>query len=175
MYRKGHSGIALAVASLTIMLEPTPAGVVAAALSILVEPLPDRDQTIYRVAHRGFSHTIWFALVVALATGGAAAVVGAALLEIPGLSSTTLGVVFAPARVGSVVAVGTLLGILSHLAGDVITVGTGDYGVQPLRPLSHWEFPVGLCRADSTLGNWLLLAGGVIVAVGAGYVVVGGS
>ena len=174
MYRKGHFGIALAVASLLVVLAPTPAGIVIAALSILVEPFPDRDQTIDRVAHRGFSHTIWFALIVALVTGGAAAVVGATLLEIPGLSSTTLGVVFAPARVGSVVVAGTLLGIFSHLAGDVITVGTGDYGVQPLWPLSRWELPVGLCRADSTLGNYLLLAAGVTVAVGAGYMVVGG-
>lgn len=175
MYRKGHFGIVLAVASLIVAVEPTPIGVVIAAIAVVVEPLPDRDQNIKQVAHRGFSHTLGFALLVATVTGGtAAAVAHIALTQFPALSSTTFGVVFAPARVGGVIAAGTFLGILSHLAGDVITVGTGDYGVQPLWPLSRWEVPIGLCRADSTLGNYMLLAGGLIVTVGAGYIVVSG-
>jgi|AntRauMinimDraft_4_1070384.scaffolds.fasta_scaffold00601_6 inner membrane protein len=173
MYRTGHFGVALAVASLVVVVSPTPAGVAIATIAVLVERMPDYDQNFDAVAHRGFSHTIWFAILLAGGFGAVAALFGySALTQLPGLSSTSLGAALRPSLAGRVVAAGTLLGILSHFAGDVITVGTGEYGVQPLWPLSRWEVPIGLCRADSTVGNFLLLVGGVVVAVGAGYVVV---
>ena len=175
MYRKGHFGIALAVASVIVAIEPTPTGVVVATIAVLVEPLPDWDQNIDQVAHRGFSHTLGFAILLAGVFGGAIAVIADKVLtQIPTLSSTIVGPALSPGRAGSVVAAGTVLGIVSHLAGDMITIGTGEYGVQPLWPLSRWEFPVGLCRADSTRGNYLLFAGGIAAAGLTLYAVVNG-
>jgi hypothetical protein len=61
--------------------------------------------------------------------------------------------------------IGTTLGFVSHLCGDVITKGEGSYGVQPLWPLSDWESSIQLCNADDSLWNNGLFISGQVTTI----------
>src|SRR5699024_728897 len=62
-------------------------------------------------------------------------------------------------------------GILVHLLGDVITVS----GIRPLLPISSQRVSLSSLRANSTLGNTGLFAGGVIAIAVVLSLTVGGA
>jgi inner membrane protein len=172
MYRSGHLGVSLVFAAVTVGIAPTPTGFVIALLIVATERIPDYDLRTDLLSHRGFSHTVWFALLVAAIFGAMAAVVAAVGdIYLAGFQRaefiTDLRAVYpTPRYLFAVVAGGTVLGIVSHLVADFLTVGEGEYGVQPLWPVwPNYEVPIQLCRADSYVANLLLLALGVITTV----------
>jgi membrane-bound metal-dependent hydrolase YbcI (DUF457 family) len=55
--------------------------------------------------------------------------------------------------------VGFMLGICSHLVGDMLTEAY-DYTVTPFWPASSRAYTLGWTTADSTVWNWGLLASG---------------
>ena len=146
MYRPGHQGAALIAyaplgLTLVVLARPTLA-VVGGGLSLALASLPDVDQRLPGVTHRGGTHTLGFAVAVGTVLGGAGWLVG--------------GV--EPAAVGF--AVGTTT-VVSHLLADVIT----PMGIKPFWPLSTRHYTLDICRAENTLANYALLGAGVAVTV----------
>ncbi|MFD1564186.1 metal-dependent hydrolase [Haloarchaeobius amylolyticus] len=125
MYREGHAGFnallyapILPVVSHVWSLE---LALVGALMAVGVANIPDLDQPLPRIRHRGPTHTVWFAALVGLIAG-----VGTELL----VPATPVAFAF-----GVVVGTG---GILAHLAGDVVT----PMGISPFAPL--WRYHVTL-------------------------------
>lgn len=157
MYQYGHYGVSLLVyapvgALLLLAGEPELA-VVAGAAMLSLAMLPDVDQRIPGIKHRGITHTLAFAVAV----GAAFAVAGGVLAGNPALVGTI------SVGVAGLVAVGFAVGfltVLAHLLGDVLT----PTGVVFLWPLSRRPYSLNLWRADNAVANYALLAVGVGVA-----------
>ncbi|MDS0258403.1 metal-dependent hydrolase [Haloarcula sp. S1CR25-12] len=154
MYRLGHYGAALIVYAplgLALLLAGRPTlAVVGGGVTLALAPLPDVDQRIPLVAHRGVTHTLAFAVTVGLVVGALGWALGA---------DAGLGAAAELATVGFVV--GTAV-IVSHLLADVIT----PMGITPFWPVSDRHYTVGLCYADNRAANYALLGLGVLVTVG---------
>ncbi len=167
MYVLGHVGISLFVyapiaAWLLSTGQPTLAaltGLVMVALS----SLPDVDTQTDRIAHRGPTHTVWFALGVGLAVGVAAGLLVAAD-PLGVFSSLSLPPLRAAIWFGSV-AVLTLCG---HLVGDLIT----PMGIEPFRPLSTYHHTLDLTPSKNPRANRLWFGTGVVVLAATLLVVV---
>ncbi|MFC6973734.1 metal-dependent hydrolase [Halomicroarcula sp. GCM10025709] len=150
MYRLGHYGSALLVYAplgFGLVLADLPdLAVLGGALSLGLAPVPDYDQQLPLVSHRGVTHTFLFAGVVGGVFAGLGWAVGA---------STAAHSALVLAAFGGLV--GTT-GILSHLLADIITPA----GIAPLWPLSGRTHTLDIVRADNTLANYLLLGLGVL-------------
>ncbi|NKE37934.1 metal-dependent hydrolase [Natronococcus sp. JC468] len=120
MYRGGHVGLnALLYAPFLPLASHywSPEGaVLGAGLALGLANLPDIDESISRLRHRGPTHTLWFAVLVGLLAGAGTALV---LPATPG--ALPFGFVVGTASV------------LAHLAGDIVT----PMGISPLAPLSE--------------------------------------
>lgn len=127
-----------------LVLGPGPrwARVAGLALALGAARLPDVDQRVPFVAHRGPTHTVWFGGVTAL--GG-----GVAVGTITSLSGVEL-----PALVPLAI----LAGLGSHLVADALTPA----GVRPLWPLWDRSFSLAVCRAENRFVNWTLFVGGLL-------------
>jgi len=151
MYRLGHQGAALILyaplgLSLLLLGRPTLA-VVGGGASLALASLPDVDQRLPGVQHRGVTHTVGFALVVGAAVGSIGWLLGADA----GARAESAAVGFA---VGATA-------IASHLLADVLT----PMGVTPFWPLSDRHYTAGLCRADNTVANYALLGLGIAITI----------
>lgn len=125
------------------------AAVVGGAGVLALSRLPDYDQRVPLVSHRGSTHTLPFALLVGLVAGG-------------GLFALAGGLGLA--RTLAVGAFGFLVGVLaigSHLLADALTPA----GVAVFWPVSGKRYSLDLVRADNTVANYGLLALGVFAAV----------
>jgi len=126
-------------------------GLVMSLVAVAVCRLPDIDHDYAWLAHRGPTHTIWFAIgIAALVVTGGYAWLSVLPVDLPILPLALL--------LGATV----FLGLLSHLFADALTVGRGDHAIKPFHPLSPHALRLGLVRADSRLANALLLVGGVL-------------
>jgi inner membrane protein len=151
MYRNGHYGAAL------LAYAPLGAGLLVAgeetlmlaggAVVLALTPVPDFDQRLPLIEHRGPTHTVAFALLVGLAVGTAGLLVGQSADQSTAVTLGLLGFV-----------VGTLA-IVAHLLADAITPS----GITPFWPLSDRHYTLSLVTADNTVANYLLLALGVFV------------
>ncbi|PSQ00860.1 metal-dependent hydrolase [Halobacteriales archaeon QS_4_69_31] len=151
MYKTGHWGSALLVYAPVggVLLAGgwRGAALVGGAVVLALARVPDYDQRIPFVSHRGPTHTLGFAVLVALATGAAGLALAGTL---------------APGRrlvVGAFCALAGLLSILSHLLADALTPA----GIRPFWPVSSRSYSLDLVRADSALGNYMVLSLGVFV------------
>ena len=158
MYLLGHVGISLLLyAPIAAALLPTSPllATVTGVVMVGLAPLPDCDTRTDRLAHRGPTHTVWFAfgvgLVVAALAGVTAVVPGS---DPGGLLPTPL---WAAGLLGGV----STLAILGHLAGDLIT----PMGLWPFRPLSEWHCTVDLTPSKSPRANRLCFGAGVVVLI----------
>jgi len=153
MHREGHIGAAL--------LAYTPVGGVALALGfdmfalvggvvvVGLSMLPDYDQRVPGLDHRGPTHTVWFALLVGLVLG----VVG-------GLAGRESG----PLAVLGLAAFGFLVGVVtigSHILADSLTPA----GVRPFAPYRDRRYSYDLARASNPIANYALLAVGAAAVV----------
>ena len=145
MYRQGHSGLnALLYAPIVPLVSVAwslELALVGALVAVGVANVPDLDQPLPRIRHRGPTHTVWFAVLVGLVAG-----LGTALL-VPAQP-----VAF---RFGFVVGTGA---ILAHLAGDVVT----PMGISPFAPV--WRYHVTLewfKSKNSRINRAFLLVGSI--------------
>jgi inner membrane protein len=163
VHRDGHLGAALlSYVPVGVALAAVDAiGVAAlgAALAASMATVPDYDQRVPGISHRGVTHTLGFALAFGVGVGAAAGALGtAAGVSVEG-SLAMYGL-----RVAALSTFGFLLGTLttlSHLAADALTPA----GVPLLWPLSDHRFSLDLVTADSTLANYLLLVAGVVASL----------
>ena len=118
---------------------------------IVVEPLPDYDVRTPLVKHRGFSHTLVFALCVGLVFG----IIGALIPQYEAVPGTGLVIADQCATVGFA-AIGFFfgtLGIVAHLAADVITPA----GIPVLWPINKKRYSYDLVYAKDNVANLGLL------------------
>lgn len=159
MYRLGHQGLNLAlyapVLGLATVLDYGLLGLVGAVVVFVTASLPDVDVKVPGIAHRGITHTVWAALAV-----GLLAAVGTWLV------TGGTGSVAGTSRIGLAVTAGGSLAfsVLGHVTGDALT----PMGIRPFAPLDGREYSLGVCRADSWLGNRLLFGVGVGSVAGVG-------
>ncbi|GGL30677.1 hypothetical protein GCM10009037_12990 [Halarchaeum grantii] len=151
MYRTGHYGVSLLVyaplgAALLAAGYRVPALVGGAAMLALA-PLPDYDQRVPFVTHRGVTHTLVFAWLVGTTLAGLTLFLPAAGPERLALASFGFGV--------------GALGVVAHLLGDVLTPA----GIRPLWPLRDTRYSLALWTADNALANYGLLGAGVAATV----------
>ena len=150
MYKSGHVGAALLayapLGSLLLGTGRSELAVVAGVVMVALSTLPDADHWIPFVNHRGFTHTLPFAVLVGLAVGVVGAAAGPAVLSSSAASTAALGVV-----------VGTL-SILSHIAADSVT----PMGIRPFWPLSGWHVTFDIVPAKDPVANFVLLGAGVV-------------
>jgi inner membrane protein len=119
--------------------------------------LPDIDQNIERLTHRGKTHTIWFAVIVAVAFGIAGAVGGNLAMElVPEVESLPL---FSGLFFGFL----AFHGVVTHLLGDILT----PWGVWLFRPVSDTNYSLGVVKSANTKANLFLFIIGVGAAAGA--------
>ena len=149
MYREGHIGFnALLYAPFVPLVSrhwSLELAVLGAVLAVGLANLPDIDQPLPRIRHRGPTHTLWFALLV-----GAVAGVGTALVV-----STTPGAF----RFGFVVGTAS---VLAHLAGDVVT----PMGISPLAPLSRTHVTLDWFKSKNGRINKSVLFVGTVALLG---------
>lgn len=191
MNRSGHKGIALLVYAPVVYLLPVDDFPMLAlwglVLMLGLSSLPDIDQKISRLPHRGPTHTLLFAVTVGAVLGAVAMVVGGMFITnvlyrllavLPAAIATliTENFAFIAERYGGnslgiftfVIAV---LGIVSHLLGDVLT----PMGIRPLWPLTKIKFSFGLRHANNRWSNPLLFFVGwlaILVAVVSAFITI---
>lgn len=155
MYRPGHYGASLAVYSpLGFILTALGVGEIAilgGAVVVGGSMVPDWDQRIPFVRHRGPTHTIWFVVLVA------------SVFAVAGLA---VGVSSSGATAGALLAVfGALVGAImigAHLLADALT----PMGIRPFKPLHNDKYTLDVTRAANPIANYaLLVAGGVLAGV----------
>jgi len=154
MYRPGHIGLAALFAALPVFIlfqyEHYTAGALFLIFAIGVCTFPDRVEDVFRLSHRGVTHTVAFALTTS--------VILAALAQFT-LSSDTLSFlrVFGD---GVVVGLAVFTGLISHLAGDTLTEGY-DYRVTPWWPVNKKSYQLQWVKAGNPTWNYLLLVAGI--------------
>jgi len=156
MHREGHLGAALiAYAPLgfvALVANSFTLALAGGGAAVGLAMLPDWDQRIPGIKHRGITHTVHFAGAV----GGVLAVIGLAAGATHGpLAAISWGVF------GFVAGAGV---ISSHIAADALT----PMGVEPFRDGRRYSYDV--VRAANPIANYALLALGVLAA-GAALVV----
>ncbi|MFB6086653.1 MAG: metal-dependent hydrolase [Halodesulfurarchaeum sp.] len=152
MYRTGHYGAALLVYAPVafLLLSAGLEGLAALGGAIVLggAMLPDVDQRLPFVSHRGFTHTIWFALIVGLGLGAVGWIGGFEFGSVRRVGLAAFGFVVGTLTVGS------------HLFADALT----PMGIRPFAPFGTDSCSLGVTRAGSPIGNTLLLVLGVLLA-----------
>ena len=155
MYRNGHFGAALLfyapLAFVLAAIGQSDLALLGAAVAVALAMLPDYDQRVPGLPHRGPTHTVWFAVVVGVAIGVLGGVVGANLGVLAALGYGVLGFL-----------VGTLT-VLSHVAADSLT----PMGVRPFEPWSSKRYTVRLVDAGNPIANHVILVLGAAATAGA--------
>lgn len=130
-------------------------------LSFSFAMVPDLDLKLPVVKHRGFTHTVWFAVLFAGATAvgtyGLTWYVASAYPQHVPPDTVALG----PAFMGFIGA----FSVLTHILGDVLT----PMGITPFAPVHDERYTLDLWRAKNRTANAGLHALGV-VAVGVAFV-----
>lgn len=166
MQRPGHYGMSLFVyaplGAVVLALGFDELALLGGAVTVGGAMLPDLDERVSFVQHRGPTHTVWFALAV-----------GAVL----GLVGAAIGVRRSSDTAVALGAFGALVGVLTvvaHLLADALTPA----GIRPFAPLRETRYALAITGAGYPLANYLLLAAGVAAAIGAvlvGRVIAGGG
>jgi inner membrane protein len=153
MYRTGHYGVSLLVFAplgFALVVAGHPEAALAGGAVVLgLTPLPDYDQRVPLLTHRGVTHTVLFAMLVGAAVGGVGWLVAA--------GETGVGVA-PPVAAAAGFAAGALA-IGAHLLGDVLTPA----GIEPLWPLSSRNYSLSVTTAANPVANYLLFGAGVFV------------
>lgn len=149
MHREGHIGTALLVyapvGAVTLSAGFQQLAIIGGVGVAALAMLPDVDQRVPGIRHRGPTHTVWFAG----AAGGLASIAGA-------LAGSTQGIL--PALgLGLWAGVTTALVVGSHLVADALTPA----GIRPLAPIRDDFYSYDIAGASNPIANYGLLALGV--------------
>ncbi|ELY57387.1 metal-dependent hydrolase [Natronolimnohabitans innermongolicus] len=159
MYQVGHYGAALLayapLGTVVALAGNETMALVGALVCIALSTLPDCDQQVPFLAHRGPTHSFAFAVLV----GGGLAGITAVLVD---AATPLLDVGF----VAFAFVVGTL-SIVSHILADALT----PMGIRPFWPLSRRHYTLEVTKAANSIANYVLFGIGA-TAAGLGVVIV---
>lgn len=148
MLHAGHVGINTAIAAAFLYFTPDtyPIGLVVFSTAIIISlsSLPDIDQRIPLVTHRGITHSLTFGLIIGLIIGRAYA---ALPIDISGTTLIVYGVLTG------------ISGIAGHLIGDFLT----PHGIKPFQPFINTKITLNLVKANNTIVNTTLFILGAVV------------
>lgn len=167
MHRSGHWGLAMlsyapiVFGVLSISKNYFPLLIVGAVLVSGLCMLPDIDQRLPVVTHRGITHTIWFTVVVGGVLYGMGIVGTRVVAHGLGDWGLQLPQQFAPTTVGWFFGVVGVVVVLSHLVGDWMT----KMGIRPYVPLSRHKHRLGLVYAKNRVANGVLYGIGAIAVL----------
>ncbi|QZP39341.1 metal-dependent hydrolase [Halobaculum magnesiiphilum] len=158
MYRTGHYGAALLgyapIGFLLLLFGLRELALLGGAGAVVLAMVPDLDQRVPGVTHRGPTHTVWFGLFIGGVLGIGAGLMGSSRGVIAATSLAVLGFL-----VGAV-------SVLSHIAADALTPA----GVRPFTPVRNRRYSYNVATAKNPIANYALLGAGVLVS-GAALVV----
>jgi len=148
VHTPGHLGLGFAGAAGIVLLLAVAGlshlAVVASVLFVALSPLPDVDEWLPWTAHRGGTHSVWFALAVGAGTALLAVLFGTALAVEPTTGATLgFGVGF--------------LAVALHVLADAFT----PMGVYPLWPASTERRSLNVLASANPRANRYALAGGL--------------
>lgn len=152
MFPLGHYGMALlvysAVGCALLVRGRRRDALGGGAVVLLFTIHPDLDSQFPALAHRGVTHTLWFALLV----GGVCVAVVATRLRRSPTRSAVAGGLWA-FSLGA-------LSILAHMAADALT----PWGVVPLSPVASTSYTANVTLASNPTANRWLLGAGMLAA-----------
>lgn len=171
MHRSGHLGITLILSAPIILALELPLGIIVAGVMVIFTGIPDKDQKLDflpGINHRGITHTLLFGILcgVTMAYGTAYAT---DLFWADLTRALSADLVPPREQFAVLVSIGAALGIISHILGDVITVGSKRYGVviTPYWPISSRIVRFGWCYANNKRWNLGFLILGILLSGGA--------
>lgn len=151
MHREGHLGAAMIayapIGGIVVAAGGEGLAIIGGGVAAGLSMLPDFDQRVPGIKHRGLTHTVHFAVTVGIVMGLAGAV----------LRSTGGGFVAVGLGVFGFIVGG--ITIASHIAADALTPA----GVDPFRRGEQISYDVA--KAANPIANYLLLGGGVVAVV----------
>ncbi|WP_142860721.1 metal-dependent hydrolase [Salinigranum halophilum] len=159
MERRGHYGMTLLLGAVAVLLLSVPAGVLSTLVMLLFTTLPDKDQVVSVLRHRGVTHTVGFALLVAFTVPSTVAYPIHVLQELVIQFGVLHEVLINPHHVWQLLCISIFVGLTGHLGADMLTKG-GGYRVRPFWPISKQTYAAGLCTSDDERWNTGLLMGG---------------
>lgn len=150
MHKEGHIGISLLVFSpvayVLYHLNFEGLAVVGAFVMIMFSMIPDQDLESNFLTHRGFTHTVWFAIIFGMLFAG----VGLYVAQYGHYTLTQeLGVVSFLFVIG-------FLTVATHILADALT----PMGVRPFQPYDDTKYTLNLFRASDESANSLLFLAG---------------
>lgn len=158
MYPLGHFGMALLFAApVAALLHPrTQTGFT--LYTLVAAWLPDFDTYIPGVIHRGIMHTVTFAVGAGIGGGVVAA---ATVIVAHKLTGNELLEQFDPVPVFVFVSLGFLIGIVSHLVGDILVFVPGSEPVSPFWPISEQTYQFEITRLGAPARNAVMILVGL--------------
>lgn len=155
MHRPGHYGMALIlyspIAAVVLALGFEKLALLGGVVAVLGAMVPDLDERVSFVAHRGPTHTIWFAFLVGSLLGICGVLLGA---------RDSLAVAVTLGAFGAIV--GTVT-VVAHLLADALTPA----GIRPFVPVQDTRYTLQVTGAANPRANYLLLAAGIAGVTGA--------
>lgn len=152
MHREGHYGVALLayapIAFVMLALEFATLAVLGGVVVVGGAMLPDLDQRVPGVKHRGPTHTVWFALAVGAIVATAGVVIGWSRGLLSALGMGAFGLIIGSLTVGA------------HILADVLT----PTGVQPFAPVRKERYTLDVVTAANPVANYALLVLGIAAA-----------
>jgi inner membrane protein len=164
MYRRGHIGLGLLFGAPIACIaglggHPLYMGV-AFGMSTITSFIPDIDQRLPVLNHRGITHTVWFGIASVFVVGAGFLF----LLNIPlhtRVPSSPAEILIQSPGLSVTVLVSGFAGFGSHLIGDMLTEAY-DYTITPFWPVFDEPYTFGVTTADSTFWNWGFFVSGVL-------------
>lgn len=151
MHRIGHIGTGILdyapIGTVLIARDTISFAIVGGLTAIALSLVPDVDEYLSTLDHRGPTHTVWFVLVCAVVVGAA----GSLAVSDGSSSRTYIWVVFGAFGLSS-------LG--SHLLVDGLT----PMGIRPFRPVHPAEYLLQWTKSDNPRANLALLGLGVLAS-----------
>lgn len=144
MRKYGHWGLALALSIPLVAILPFTYSVPIVFMMLIMALAPNWDIALGFLTRRGISHTIWFAVFMALLITVSItmilSMIASGFYELAGFTPEVLQ----PLRIGLMMGFGTFLGVMSHLLGDMMTTGGSKRRPKPLWPLLSRPLQFGI-------------------------------
>lgn len=160
MYKSGHMGTSLLLYSPVLFAFLHLNEFFLAGLGLVIvtsfASVPDLDFQVPKVKHRGYSHSLIGALVIAIPIGILGYIGHTYLYQI--MMNFDIQTQYSPLFIGGFSFVMGYYAVLTHYAGDIVTPS----GIPILAPYSKTYYSLGLFYAKNRIANGLALFLGMI-------------